>query len=66
MHILRLDERVTASTVIQAYFRGYTIRCLRFAPNYTEPVAFRVFTTVNCDTDFQLTQSDDIYYWISI
>ena len=66
MHILRLDERVTASTLIQAYYRGYTIRCLRIGPDYTEAVAFRIFTIVECDADVLLTQTDETYYWIAI
>ena len=66
MVVLRLNESECAAALTQAYFRGYTVRCLRFAPDYDQPVAFRVFTIVNCDAELLLSDDDDIYYWISI
>ena len=66
MLILRLDDRYSAATHIQAVFRGYTIRCLRFAPDYNQYVAYSQFLTVDCDTDYLLNESVQGFYYIYI
>ena len=67
MFTLRLNEHECAATVIQAYFRRYTVCCLRFAPDYDQQVSYRIFTYVDADTDSLLSdETDEIYFWISI
>jgi hypothetical protein len=66
MLYLRLDETRSAATHIQAVFRGYQIRCLRFAPDYDQYVAYSQFLLVDCDTDYLLSESVDGFYWIHI
>ena len=55
--LLRLDVQSWAATVTQQYFRGFTVRCLRFGVDQLQ-VSFSICLRIDCDADSDYQTGD--------